>query len=478
MKVKPQLYLVAEAGGSQGYGHLFRAKGLAYYLREEFDLHVISSSAVHADVKQAFEATFSCIWLDSFDAFPGMLSAGDLVVLDGYAFDLSLMQAIKKKDAILICWDDYLWSNPLADAIINAAPDVSASDYDIGFATLLLLGASYFPIQEEFWNEYPVRRKEDALLINMGGTDPENLSIPILHLACETATWSAVTVVTGAGYAHVEALKEEIAQSSQKTLIKHVSSASSAEMAELMQAHSYALLPASTVCYEALWSGCKVLCGYFVGNQELYYRGFVNRQWVIPCEDFNEQAVRRAILGRERNLEAFPAKTMASAIQWQKKFKALFLSHKLALRLAAPSDLALTFRWACDPAIRRFSFSNQAISKEEHSRWFAEKLNESDGLFLIAQLDDQIIGSCRFAISQQQAKISYQLDPSFQGQGLGLALLRRSLAYLEVQRPDVMALHGEVMQENVASIRIFEQLGFEKQLNGKGWLFIKQKAKN
>jgi RimJ/RimL family protein N-acetyltransferase len=132
----------------------------------------------------------------------------------------------------------------------------------------------------------------------------------------------------------------------------------------------------------------------------------------------------------------------------------------LNLECITESDLQTTYQWAIDKKVRQFAFSKDEISLENHSKWFFQKLNNPDCVYLLLKKESQSIGSIRFDINQGIAIISYLVDPRFHGFGYGTKLLWLGEEYVKENRKDVIALKGVVMNENILSLKLFEKLGY------------------
>lgn len=132
---------------------------------------------------------------------------------------------------------------------------------------------------------------------------------------------------------------------------------------------------------------------------------------------------------------------------------------------ATPNDLELTYKWASDERIRKFSFNTKPISYEEHRNWFLKKLSEHNSKYWLLMYGAQKVGSIRvdFKNEKKEGVISYLIDPCFQGMGLGKELL--ILVEKEVMKQTNMnqiILKGTVFNVNLPSLNIFKSLGYEE----------------
>ena len=136
-------------------------------------------------------------------------------------------------------------------------------------------------------------------------------------------------------------------------------------------------------------------------------------------------------------------------------------NNPLKLREATKNDVDLTFRWASDTNIRKYSFQQEAITQEMHYAWFNSKINDPDCLYLLLEKDSEVIGSIRYDINtENEAIISYLIDNNYHGHGYGNAILSLSLGVLTEKHPRLKQLIGFVVAENIASRKIFERQGY------------------
>ena len=206
-----------------------------------------------------------------FLEFLDFIKSNDIVVLDNYFFDTKYQKKIKEKGCKLICLDDMHDKHYVADAVINHAPGLSPNQFSIENYTKLYLGLNYSLLREDFLNVKP--RKRDSLkrvLLCMGGADKFDITSKLIQHLQKYKYIEDVDVIIGSSYQHEERLKKTIKKYNQK--INLFSNLSSKEMVRQMQKCDCAILPASTICFEALATGIPFFVGYTVDNQkELYH---------------------------------------------------------------------------------------------------------------------------------------------------------------------------------------------------------------
>lgn len=135
------------------------------------------------------------------------------------------------------------------------------------------------------------------------------------------------------------------------------------------------------------------------------------------------------------------------------------------LCLATQNDMMITFEWASNPYLRKFSPNSGSIPMETHQRWFHKKLEDPNCRFYIVKMDGKPAGTCRldFINHNADAEISYLLDPQFHGKGLGLKTIQELVEKAKLELTPAIPrinLIATVHKQNVASLRIFEKAGF------------------
>lgn len=131
------------------------------------------------------------------------------------------------------------------------------------------------------------------------------------------------------------------------------------------------------------------------------------------------------------------------------------------LRYATKEDLDITYCWAKDPKIRKYSFNQNEIEREEHVEWFSQKLKDKDCFYFIMEdVTGEPLGSIRIDLKENEGLISYLIDSNCFGKGLGTEILRLLEQKIKEDSLPVYLLNGYVYKDNIASIKIFQKLGY------------------
>jgi len=131
------------------------------------------------------------------------------VALDGYHFDATYRQSLRRTGARLLVVDDGLGEKPIdADVILNQNLGAERSRYACDPQTVLLLGTRYAMLRPDFQRpDLPSRQTPPIarrILVTLGGADPANLTATVIEAVeqLDFSDWEA-TVVMGAASARV-----------------------------------------------------------------------------------------------------------------------------------------------------------------------------------------------------------------------------------------------------------------------------------
>lgn len=130
----------------------------------------------------------------------------------------------------------------------------------------------------------------------------------------------------------------------------------------------------------------------------------------------------------------------------------------MKLRKATYNDWKILLDWRNDPTTKENSFNQDKISLETHRLWFNDSLlNPQRNIYI---LEDNFIpvGSIRSDnILHNQCLLSWSISPNQRGKGYGNKILE---IYLQDKTGKFIA---EIKPENIASIKMVQKNGFEKQ---------------
>lgn len=135
------------------------------------------------------------------------------------------------------------------------------------------------------------------------------------------------------------------------------------------------------------------------------------------------------------------------------------MTSELYLRPVEGTDADLLLQWRNDQIVRENSFQMDEISREVHEKWLKDVLADRSQYFFILMEADIPIGQVRVQKEGIIGLINYSISAPYRAQGFGkkiLILLENHLLKSNI----FMALRAYVKRSNIASQKIFEDLGY------------------
>ena len=141
------------------------------------------------------------------------------------------------------------------------------------------------------------------------------------------------------------------------------------------------------------------------------------------------------------------------------------------VRPVSAADRDILLEWANDPTTRSNGFTPEAISFEDHGRWFARRLADPDTRIWILEGRSGVpVAQVRYERAGGAAEVGISVSRADRGKGHGTAILIAT-ADLAARELGVRELVALVLPDNLASVRIFEKAGYrpagEAVRNGK-----------
>ncbi|HXB41269.1 MAG TPA: UDP-2,4-diacetamido-2,4,6-trideoxy-beta-L-altropyranose hydrolase [Bacteroidia bacterium] len=470
--------LIRADGSPQiGLGHLTRCMALANMLKDYFAIIFICKNISKQIEKEIQNHRFQLLKITNETGFFEKVTPQSIVVLDGYHFDITYQKKIKEKGSKLVCIDDMHDQEFVADLIINHSPGVSTKDYLAQPYTQFALGTQYALLRPSFLYQAKKERKITGIktiLICFGGSDPKNLTERALKIVKQFTEFKKIIVVTGDAYSYDKNLLEITISDSR---IESHKAIGEKEMLDLMLDAELALVPASGILFEALAAKCLIISGMYTKNQENIYQHFKDVNSFFDAGDFSSEKlieIFNKVFSSKELIKQTEFKIAEESIV--KLFQQLSLSYEIHVRLASSDDIELTYQWSINKKRRAYSSEKHIMTYEEHADWFAQKSRSVDCLFLIIEYSGKPVGSFRFDGENNRFKISYLLDPSVHRQGLGIISLCTCIDYFTKSSKfkSGCILEGLVLNDNIASVKAFQRLGFSKEKYAGHYVFTKK----
>jgi UDP-2,4-diacetamido-2,4,6-trideoxy-beta-L-altropyranose hydrolase len=267
----------ADASKKIGAGHLMRCQAFAQTLiLHDVDSIFFTRGSSLPLIRQRFD------WLGQVVLIPDNLSLEQevgwiaeqqqvlqlsAIVLDGYHFNTAYRHLLRACIRPLIIYDDLNDSGSLnADMVINCSDVAKELGYETTAAEAVqCLGSDYRLLRKEFnqLTNVPFSQR-NVLTLVMGGSDPFNLTLPILRELEQRPTWQLhLCVITGSLYPHLAELSVFLQQSKLNIQHKH----NCQNMASMFSSSRLVVSAAGSSQYEILACQAPALLLVVADNQ-------------------------------------------------------------------------------------------------------------------------------------------------------------------------------------------------------------------
>lgn len=396
----------------------------------------------------------------------------DWVVVDHYAIDERWERRLRPRCHRLAVIDDLANRDHDCDVLLDQNAVAGADQrYDgrVPGSCHLMLGPRHALLQPQYAELHAKAQPRGgvirSVLIYFGGADAKNLTgLAVDALLALERPDLAVDVVIEPTHAHARALAERLTGRRNFTAHGRLPT-----LAPLMLAADLAVGAGGATSWERCCLGLPALVITLAENQkpiaaELDRLGAL--RWLGHQDEVDAEALQRALAEviRTGAAEAWSrrALSLVDGLGAARVAEVLLLSGRTGLRArrAQADDEALLLRWANDPVVRINSFNQDAITPDQHHRWFRSRLaRESCRIYILETESGTPVGQVRFELDEGRWVINYALDTRCRGRGLGRSVLATAVMALVRDVGDV-SLMAKVKTENKASMRIFESMGF------------------
>lgn len=264
-----------DASDKIGLGHLVRCRALAEMLKGDFLIKyvfkVISKNIVEESKLSDGEY---CILKEDCELLAIIKEGEDIVVLDGYHFDVEYQKSIRHAGSKLVCIDDMHDKSFDADLIINHGPGISPKDYSDSNCVKFGLGHKYLllrsPFQSQMRNVRSISEVKKLLII-FGGSDTMGLSIALLKKGIG-AYFSEVNIVFGTASAMVNC-----PELSPQSNIKFHFNLCAEDIVALAKTCQLAICSSSGISYELACIGIGLVVCQVSDNQIHFFNFFKDK---------------------------------------------------------------------------------------------------------------------------------------------------------------------------------------------------------
>lgn len=285
----------ADGNATTGLGHLYRLFALVEMYKKDYGFVFVTKKGSTLDsipdtykiklIPNAISIEREPNWLASL-----FEPSEYIIIADGYQFISTYQNQIKEKGYKLIYIDDLAKEHMYADVVVNHSPHAQESHFSKELYTKLALGTKYALLRPLFLEEAKQNKfiqKIDNVFVCFGGADFLNLTQKAVEAILQTPNFKQIHVVLGGAYTHKGIFNLE----KKYSIIKTYKNLSEQELIKVMKQCNFAIAPASTILYELSCVKMPILSGFYVDNQELIYKGFLNNQAIYKGGNMKNYSV-------------------------------------------------------------------------------------------------------------------------------------------------------------------------------------------
>lgn len=462
-----KVVILTEGGKKTGYGHLSRCSSLYDELvKRKIDVEMIINSELHTiDILE--NRNYSVVDWTSFEYLKKNIRTSTHYIVDSYIASKKVCQFISDYSKKVLYLDDTSRIEYPKGIVVQSSLQDTQEIRD------MLIGNKYIILRDAYklLNNEKTVQKTYEILLTMGGTSQLELikttikKIHLIHPECK------INIVSG--NLELSHFKQEI-NLYYENIVLH-SYLSSYEMKRLMINSDFVITAAGQTIYELIATSTPFIPIQIADNQ---------RGNLISLQ--NKKIIRTILRWGDNNFSeefSIELKQMFS-ISYRKQFieqmQGLIdglgseriinaLCHKeisntrLYIRTANENDCDSIFKLSNQEYVRRYSLNSRPIEWESHVKWFEKQMSSETHLFLIVINElDQLVGQVRYELESESATISISLSKSILGKGLSKTIIRQSILYLRQRHPEILRIFAWISDENKASIKTFERVGFKR----------------
>jgi len=329
----------------------------------------------------------------------------------------------------------------------------------------LLLGPRYALLQRDYANLraalVPRRGAPRRVLVFFGASDAtDETSKALRALQAPELAHLAVDVVLGVNHPAPEAVAAAAAQRPGTAIFKDLST-----LAGLMFRADLAIGAGGVATSERLCMGLPSIVVTLAPNQEgpvshLADAGAVI--WAGRAASVSVAELTTAVSCALRSAADPPPLVDGHGVARAGAAIVPPLPSRLRLRRARIADAGLLFDWRNEPLTREMSFDSSPIVWQTHFEWFQAKLSDRNSDMVIGEVEGLPAGQARLDFRNDEAVLSFSVDPDLRGLGFGRALVERALLFGRSRA--ARRFIARVKPENAASRNIFQQLGWRETM--------------
>jgi UDP-2,4-diacetamido-2,4,6-trideoxy-beta-L-altropyranose hydrolase len=249
-----KIIILCKAGFNTGMGHVVRQVHLGRVLRNrgmEIEFFVTDHSP---SIELLQRENFPPNIIDKVEDLPEKMNLPyDLALLDVQDTHKEFIRALREHARKVMSFEDLGAGRNFVDLLVDCNLEPEQAQY-LKPEVRALFGLPYSVLAEEFSTYHPRKKifseNLESLLVTMGGTDPNNLTLQLARCFLQSERKISITFVAGPGYEETPALTQ-LTSSDDSLKILHQPD----NMAELLFSHQAVFCSGGVTLHEALAVG-------------------------------------------------------------------------------------------------------------------------------------------------------------------------------------------------------------------------------
>ena len=435
----------------------FNVHELEAFEKAEIDNKLAHSHWLGATQKQDADDCIDILKSEKFDC----------LIVDHYALDDWWQKKLKPCYEKLVVIDDLADRKHQCDILIDQTYGRQKKNYKglVPKSCKLLLGSQYALLRPEFskWREYSLKRRSNPvpknLFINMGGSDPNNITEQVLSEieACQLPNDVEVTVVMGSTSPHLQRIMAIASNLAYRVEVR----VDIDNMAEVMANSDIAIGATGSTTWERCCLGLPAIQIIIADNQIEIANSLDEVHAIKLIKKINQLslAMKDMLLSLDKMSLVSSVIVDGQGVNKvvQHIISNIFSVSNLSLKPAVYGDYNFIYDLQTVDD-RKYYINTKAPSMDEHIKWIKKILSSKESQLFVATIKKHSVGLLRVDnLNTKVIEISIIISASHRGQSLA----KRILIMLE----DIVfdrKLKATIHINNIASIMTFKSVGFHK----------------
>jgi UDP-2,4-diacetamido-2,4,6-trideoxy-beta-L-altropyranose hydrolase len=389
----------------------------------------------------------------------------DWIVVDHYELEETWEFAVRGRTRRILVIDDLPARSHDCDLLVdqNLSSEDAYSPY-VPPSARVLAGPRYALLRQEFEQLHRNTRRRgeriQTVLVCFGGADSHDHTSAAVEALTPLAKSLQVVVVLGAANANAAAVANAC-----RNLPNHEILITPPNLATLLAQADLAIGGGGTMTWERACVGVPTVAVGIAANQVRVLKRVLEAGYALGIPEMLEPdvaAIRALVLTALRSpaMLAGMARRGLALVDGNgvQRVADAILPREVSFRPATMADSGVILAWRNHPSVRAASLDTDAIRPEVHQQWMEATLRNPDSALLIGERAAEPVGVVRFDFSDDVAKISLYRVPG--SAGIRAGLIRNSVEWLRLNRPEISRVVAHVRSDNQASFGAFLSAGF------------------